>query len=164
MAATTNTSAGLVLYRLRAGQLEFLLVHPGGPFWKNKDAAAWGIPKGEFDGDEDPLLAAQREFAEEIGFKPAGRFIELTPVKQKAGKTIRAWAIAGDCVPDQIRSNTFRIEWPPHSGKFQEFPEIDRAAFFTFEQAREKVNPAQLPLLEETSKLVLIGGTDSGRP
>src|SRR5215472_14172083 len=110
MGATTKTSAGLVLYRLREGVLEFLLVHPGGPFWKNKDAGAWTIPKGELGGDEDRLAAAQREFAEEIGFKPDGQLIELTPVKQKAGKLIRAWAVAGDCAPDQIRSNTFQIE------------------------------------------------------
>ena len=152
MGATTKTSAGLVLYRLRAGQLEFLLVHPGGPFWKNKDAGAWTIPKGELAGNEEPLAAAQREFEEEIGLKPHGNFIPLTPVKQKSGKVICAWAIEGDCQTDQIRSNTFTLEWPPHSGKQQEFPEVDRAAFFTFDQAKEKINPAQLPLLQETAK------------
>src|SRR5215510_12054439 len=103
--AASKVSAGLVLYRLRAGRLEFLLVHPGGPFWKNKDAAAWTIPKGELETNEEPLTAAQREFQEELGFTPQGDFVALTPVKQKGGKVIRAWAIAGDCQTDQIRSN-----------------------------------------------------------
>ena len=122
-------SAGLVLYRWRADQLEFLLVHPGGPFWKSKDAAAWSIPKGELLEAEEPLAAAQREFAEELGFAPAPPFLELTPVRQKSGKVVCAWAVEGDCDPQRIRSNHFALEWPPGSGKLQEFPEIDRAAF-----------------------------------
>lgn len=137
------------MYRLRAGTVEVLLVHPGGPFWKNKDAAAWTIPKGELQPGEDPLAAAQREFQEELGFKPQGRFVPLTPLKQKAGKLVRAWAFAGDCDPSQIKSNTFSIPWPPRSGRMQEFPEVDQAAFFSLDQAREKLNPAQVPLLEE---------------
>ena len=149
--ATSKVSAGLVLYRFKADTLEFLLVHPGGPFWKNKDLEAWTIPKGEFTENEEPLMAAQREFEEELGFKPAGQFIPLMPIKQKGGKVIHARAVQGDCQPDQIRSNTFTLEWPPHSGKRQEFPEVDRAAFFTLEQAKEKINPAQWPLLQETS-------------
>lgn len=134
--------------------MEFLLVHPGGPFWKNKDAGAWTIPKGELEAAEDPLMAACREFEEELGFKPHGSFILLTPVKQKSGKVIHAWAVEGDCQPDQIRSNCFVLEWPPGSENKQEFPEVDRAAFFTFSDAREKINLAQLALLEETVKLL----------
>ena len=129
--------------------MEFLLVHPGGPFWKNKDAGAWTIPKGEIQSGEAPLAAAQREFAEEMGFLPQGEFLPLTPVKQKAGKLIHAWAVAGDCDTLTFKSNTFTIEWPPRSGRRQEFPEIDRAAFFNLAKAKEKINPAQLKLLEE---------------
>jgi len=142
-------SAGLLFYRKHHGNLEFLLVHPGGPFWKNKDSGAWTIPKGEIQPGEDPLAAAQREFAEELGFKPGGTFIALTPVKQKAGKVVRAWAIEGEWNPAQLKSNTFSLEWPPRSGKFQEFPEVDQAAFFDLQLARTKINPAQIPLLEE---------------
>ncbi len=142
-------SAGLLMYRHRAGKLEFLLVHPGGPFWKGKEAGAWTVPKGEVQPGEDPLAGAQREFEEELGFKPNGEFVPLSPVKQKSGKLVRAWAFAGDCSPDTCKSNTFKLEWPPRSGQFQDFPEVDRAAFFTFEEAREKINPAQIALLEE---------------
>ena len=152
MSGTRKLSVGLLLYRLRAGQLEFLLVHPGGPFWKNKDAGAWSIPKGELEDNEDPLAGARREFAEEIGFAPQGQFIELAPVKQKAGKVIRAWAVEGDCDPGQIHSNTFSLEWPPRSGQRVEFPEVDQAAFFTLEEAKTKINLAQLPLLQETAR------------
>ena len=152
--AVSRISAGLLLYRILAGQVQFLLAHPGGPFWKNKDAGAWTIPKGELEANEEPLAAAQREFEEELGFKPQGKFIELTPVKQKGGKIVRAWAVQGDCEPDQIRSNTFNLEWPPRSGKQQAFPEVDRAAFFALEQAKEKINLGQLPLLHEATKLI----------
>jgi len=144
-----NESAGLLLYRRRGGQLEFLLAHPGGPFWKNKDPGAWTIPKGEIRAGEDALAAAQREFQEELGFELRGDFLPLTPIKQKAGKVVHAWAIAGDCDPTGMRSNTFKLEWPPRSGTFQDFPEVDKAAFFPFEIARLKINPAQVPLLEE---------------
>ena len=146
-------SAGLLLYRIRDGALEFLLVHPGGPFWKNKDAGAWTIPKGEI-GDNEELAAAVREFEEELGFKPSGPFIELTPIKQKAGKVVHAWAFQGDCDPTQIKSNTFSIEWPPKSGKQAEFPEVDRADFFNLEDAKVKINPAQVPFLEEAQRRV----------
>jgi len=142
-------SAGLLFYRKRAGKMEFLLVHPGGPFWKNKDDGAWTIPKGEIQPSEDPLTAAQREFEEELGFKPNGTFIPLTPIKQKSGKIVRAWAIEGGWDPAQLKSNTFSLEWPPHSGKVQQFPEVDRAAFFDLRLALTKINPAQIPLLEE---------------
>lgn len=137
------------MYRLRGGQPEFLLAHPGGPFWKNKDAGAWSIPKGEIGPGEEPLGAALREFREELGFAPEGPFVELTPIKQKGGKIVRAWAVAGDFDPQQLKSNMFTIEWPPRSGKAASFPEIDRAAFFALTEAQQKINPAQAPLLGE---------------
>ena len=149
----SKISAGLVLYRRRGGELEFLLVHPGGPFWKNKDAGAWTIPKGEIEEKEDPLTAAQREFEEELGLPPKGSFTELRPVKQKSGKIVLAWAFAGDFDADNIKSNTFSIEWPPRSGRMAEFPEVDRAAFFNLAEAKTKINPAQIPLLEEVVRL-----------
>jgi predicted NUDIX family NTP pyrophosphohydrolase len=144
-----KTSAGLLLYRIRDGILEFLLVHPGGPFWKNKDAGAWTIPKGEIGDNEEPLAAAVREFKEELGFAPSGPFIELTPIKQQAGKLVHAWAFQAHCDPTQIKSNTFSMEWPPKSGKQAEFPEVDRAEFFNLEAAKKKINQAQISLLEE---------------
>jgi predicted NUDIX family NTP pyrophosphohydrolase len=145
-------SAGLLMYRLRDGELEFLLAHPGGSFWKNKDAAAWTIPKGEIRADEEPLAAARREFEEETGFKPEGDFIALTPIKQRSGKLVHAWAFEGDCDPARVKSNTFKIEWPPKSGRFETCPEIDRAGFFKLPQAKKKIMPAQFPLLEELEK------------
>ena len=135
--------------------MEFLLVHPGGPFWKGKDGGVWTIPKGEIAEEEDALAAAIREFEEEVGFAPQGKFVELAPIKQKGGKIVRAWAFEGDCEPDKIKSNTFSMEWPPRSGRQETFPEIDRAAFFDLQGAKQKVNPAQIPLLEElTTKLL----------
>jgi predicted NUDIX family NTP pyrophosphohydrolase len=145
-------SAGLLMYRLRGGALEYLLVHPGGPFWQHKDAGAWSIPKGELLPAEDPLAAAQREFEEEVGFKPQGPFLALTPIKQKGGKIVHAWAFEGDCDPAQIHSNTFSLQWPPGSGRLQQFPEVDRAAFFNAEAGREKLNPAQAEWLEELNR------------
>jgi predicted NUDIX family NTP pyrophosphohydrolase len=142
-------SAGLLMYRVRKGALEFLLVHPGGPFWKGRDIGAWTIPKGELQPDEEPLNAARREFEEELGTKPAGAFIPLTPVKQKAGKLVRAWAVEGDCEPSNFKSNTFEMEWPPGSGRMQTFPEVDQAAFVELPLARQKINPAQVALLLE---------------
>ncbi|PYJ02857.1 MAG: NUDIX hydrolase [Verrucomicrobia bacterium] len=150
-----KVSAGLLMYRMRSGELEFLLVHPGGPLWKNKDAGVWSIPKGEIELGEDPLAAAKREFAEELGFQPQGNFIELTPIKQKSGKIVRAWAFAGDCDPSQIKSNTFTMEWPPGSGRLSQFPEVDRAAFLRLTEAKEKIIPAQIALLEELVNFVL---------
>lgn len=144
-----KTSAGLLMYRVREGRLEVLLVHPGGPFWRNKDRGAWSVPKGEYASDEDPLAAAQREFEEETGIRPAGPFTPLAPVKQRGGKIVQAWAFRGDCDPGAIRSNTFELEWPPGSGRIQRFPEIDRAAFFDLAEAREKLNPAQVPLVDD---------------
>jgi predicted NUDIX family NTP pyrophosphohydrolase len=147
-------SAGILLHRFHAGTLEVLLVHPGGPFWARKDAGAWTIPKGEIDDGEEPLAAARRELAEETGLEPEGEFVALTPIRQKGGKTVVAWAIAGDCDPAAIRSNTFSMEWPPRSGRQQEFPEVDRAAWLTLPEARVKILSAQVPLLDELEKLV----------
>ena len=140
--------------RIRGGKLEFLLGHPGGPFWRKKDSGAWTIAKGEIGQSEDPLMAATREFEEELGFKAEGPFIELKPVQQKSGKIVHAWGFIGDCDPAQIKSNVFEIEWPPGSGRRQEFPEIDRAEWFDLETAKEKINPAQIPLLEELTRKV----------
>ena len=137
------------MYRVRGNELEFLLVHPGGPLWQAMDAGIWSIPKGEIHPGENGLEAAQREFEEELGLKAHGVFIELTPITQKSGKIVHAWAFAGDCDPSQIRSNTFSMQWPPHSGCTGTFPEVDRAAFSNLEQARGKLLPAQVPLLEE---------------
>ena len=137
------------MYRVRGDELEFLLVHPGGPLWQTMDAGIWSIPKGEIHPGEDGLEAAQREFEEELGLNAQGPFVELMPITQKSGKIVHAWAFAGDCDPRQIRSNTFSMEWPPHSGRTGTFPEVDRAAFFNLEQARVQLLPAQVPLLEE---------------
>ncbi len=150
-----QTSAGLIMYRIRDGELEVLLVHPGGPFWQKKDEGAWTICKGEPRPGEAPLDAARREFEEETGIVPQGPFVELAPVQQKGGKVVFAWAFCGDCDPAGIRSNCFTIEWPPRSGQRREFPEIDRAAFFGQKEARRKINAAQVALLEELSAKVL---------
>src|SRR5664280_657716 len=147
-------SAGLLLFRIRDGKLEFLLAHPGGPFWKDKDAGVWTIPKGEIQPNEPPLAAARREFCEETGFQPEGLFIELAPIRQKSGKLVYAWGVEGDWDPALCKSNVFQMEWPPNSGRFQECPEVDRASFFGMEEARAKVNPAQIPLLEELERKV----------
>jgi predicted NUDIX family NTP pyrophosphohydrolase len=134
--------------------LEILLVHPGGPFWAKKDAGAWSIPKGEFGAEEDPLLAARREFEEETGFELDGSFLPLTPIKQKSGKIIQVWALEGQLDPAAITSNTFSLEWPPRSGQQQEFPEVDRAGWFPLDQAREKIVPGQLGFLQELEALL----------
>jgi predicted NUDIX family NTP pyrophosphohydrolase len=147
-------SAGLLMYRFRAGQLEVLLGHPGGPFFTNKDLGAWTIPKGLVDEAEDQLAAARREFEEETGTRPEGRFVPLGEVLQKGGKTVVAWAFEGDLDPAAIRSNTFQREWPPRSGRWQTFPEIDRAAFFSIEEARGKINPAQAEFLSRLERLL----------
>jgi predicted NUDIX family NTP pyrophosphohydrolase len=149
----TKVSAGLLAWRVRDDQPEVLLVHPGGPFYAKKDAGVWTIPKGELEAGEDPLVAARREFEEETGFAVEGRFVALTPVKLKSGKLVHAWAVLGDCDPDQIRGNRFSMEWPPRSGTFREFPEIDRAAFFRLAEARTKIHAAQVPLLDELNRI-----------
>ncbi len=137
-----------MLYRKVDNQLQVFLVHPGGPFFKNKDAGAWSIPKGEFLDNEDPLQAAQREFLEETGQAVDGNFIELSPIKLKSGKTVYAWAVEGNIDHEHIVSNVFEIEWPPRSGKIAAFPEIDRAGWFDIKEASIKINTAQVKLLE----------------
>ena len=141
-------SAGILLFRRDPDALRVLLVHPGGPFWAKRDTGAWSIPKGEIGTDEDPADAARREFAEELGSLPAGPLHALGDVLQKGGKRVIAFALEGDFDVAQLVSNTFDIEWPPRSGKRRAFPEVDRAAWFDFAQAREKILPGQLPLLQ----------------
>jgi predicted NUDIX family NTP pyrophosphohydrolase len=150
-------SAGLVLYRRRDGEPEVFLVHPGGPFWAGKDTHAWSIPKGEFAADEDPLQAAKREFAEETGLTPQGTFVVLPPLQQPGGKIVHAFAIEGDCDPAAIVSNSFTLEWPPRSGRRQEFPEVDRAAWFPLAAAREKIHKGQVALLDAFETLLGAG-------
>jgi predicted NUDIX family NTP pyrophosphohydrolase len=144
-----KTSAGLLLYKRNNNVLLVFLVHPGGPFFAKKDSGAWSVPKGEIDEGEDALAAAKREFEEETGCRPAGNFIPLSPVTQKSGKIVHAWAVEGDCDAQAIKSNTFTLEWPPKSGRMQEFPEVDKAGWFTVDEAKEKINPAQAAFLEE---------------
>jgi len=140
-------SAGLLLYREWEGKLEVLLVHPGGPFWAKKDAGAWSIPKGELEANDDPLTAAKREFLEETGFQPDAEVMPLDPVRQPGGKLVYAWAMKSDWDPALLKSNTFSLEWPPKSGRIQEFPEVDRAAWFTLEEAARRILRGQVPLL-----------------
>ncbi len=152
-------SAGLLLYRGAPGRLEVLLVHPGGPFWAKKDAGAWSIPKGEIDAGEEPLTAARREFEEETGVAPPdGEAVALEPRRQAGGKLVMAWAVRGDLDPALIRSGTFSLEWPPRSGRQQEFPEVDRAGWFTLEQAREKILSGQVPFLDELVRVTDASG------
>jgi predicted NUDIX family NTP pyrophosphohydrolase len=147
-------SAGLLMYRHHDGVLEVFLVHPGGPFWQKKDAGSWSIPKGEYTPDEDPLEAAKREFHEETSFEASGEFIALTPRKQPSGKVIAAWAVEGDCEASAVKSNTFSMEWPPRSGKQQEFPEVDRAGWFSISIAREKIIKGQLGFVDELVQIL----------
>ena len=143
-------SAGILMYRFREDSLEVFLVHPGGPFWAKKDEGAWSIPKGEFNIDnEDPLDAAKREFEEETGFTLEGDFISLDDLKQSSMKIVHAWTIEGDCHAAKIKSNTFSMEWPPRSGKQQEFPEVDRAEWFDIETAKIKLLKGQTPFLDK---------------
>ena len=155
----SKQSAGILVYRFnQAGLLQVLLVHPGGPFFKNKDLGAWSIPKGEYEKDEDPLVVAVREFEEETGNVITGdAFIQLSPVKIKSGKVIAAWAVENDFDPCFIRSNRFTIEWPPKSGKQQQFAEVDKAGWFTMHEACLKINAGQLPLLEELEVKITMG-------
>lgn len=147
-------SAGLLVFRVRSGMLEFFLVHPGGPFWQNKDLGAWSIPKGEFAADEDPLAAAQREFQEETGFSVVGHFVPLKPIKQRGGKLVCAWLVEGDVDAARVASNTFSMEWPPRSGKLKQFAEVDRAEWLSLDVAREKILESQRPLLDEAVALL----------
>ena len=145
----TKTSAGLLLYRVRGDELEVFLVHPGGPFWAKKDAGAWSIPKGEIGEGEDPLQAAIREFTEETGFSVSGDFLPLRPLRQPSGKVVHAWAVESDCDAAELRSNTFSMMWPPKSGRMQEFPEVDRAAWFGIAEAKERILAGQAAFLDE---------------
>ena len=153
--AKGKLSAGLLMYR-RAGHLEVLLAHPGGPFWTNKDAGAWTIPKGVVEeGEDDHLATAKREFEEELGAKPnADHYLELGEVRQKAGKTVIAWAFEGDLDPAAIQSNTFKVAWPPRSGRWQDYPEVDRAEFFSIDAAKAKINSAQAEFLSRLETLL----------
>jgi predicted NUDIX family NTP pyrophosphohydrolase len=151
-------SAGLLLFRHRGGDLEVLLVHMGGPLWAHRDAGAWSLPKGEYEREEDPLHAARREFAEELGSRPPhGETIELGAVKQAGGKVVRAWALRGDLDASKIRSNSFELEWPRGSGHQQSFAEVDRASWFDLPAAREKLLRGQLPFLERLERLAGAG-------
>jgi predicted NUDIX family NTP pyrophosphohydrolase len=147
-------AAGILLYRRKGSSLEVFLIHPGGPFWANKDESSWSIPKGEFLENEDPLTAAKREFQEETGFSVEGPFASIGFIKQSSGKTVQAWVCEGDLDASAIQSNSFRIEWPPRSGKYQEFPEADRAEWFPIALAGKKILKVQLPFLEKLERLL----------
>lgn len=150
-----KTSAGLLLFRKTGPGIEVLLVHPGGPFFRNKDNGAWTLPKGEAVADEDLLERARIEFEEEIGMKPTGKALPLGSIRQKGGKTVHAWAMEGDLPEDfEPKSNTFELEWPPRSGKMQSFPEVDHVKFFALEEAAKKINPAQIELLDRLKQLL----------
>lgn len=148
MPTRASESAGLFLFRRRGGALEVFLAHPGGPFWKNKDEGAWTIPKGVTEEGEEPLAAARREFQEETGIVPREPFIPLGSIRQKAGKTVHAWAWEGDADPSAVTSNEVRTEWPRGSGRWLTFPEVDRCGWFSPDAAREKINPAQAALID----------------
>ena len=147
-------SAGILVYREKDSLHEVFLVHPGGPFWKGKEPGAWSIPKGEFSPDEDPLEAAKREFREETGQEISGTFLPLQPITQKAGKQVLAWAVQGNLDADNIVSNTFRMEYPYKSGRWITVPEVDKAGWFSLDTAREKINPAQVALLDDLVKML----------
>ena len=147
-------SAGLLMYRRAAAGLAVLLVHPGGPFWAKKDAGAWSIPKGEYAPGEDPLAVARREFEEETGARPHGDVVPLGEIVQAGGKRVTAWAVEGDFDPATLVSNTFETEWPPRSGRKVRFPEVDRAAWFSAEEARDKLVSAQRAFVDRLVRLV----------
>ncbi len=143
-------SAGILLYKFTGNSLEVFLIHPGGPYWKNKDVGAWSIPKGEFSNEDSPLDAAIRELEEETGARVSENFIELSPIKQKAGKMVYGWATKGNLKEEDFKcSSNINIEWPPKSGKFQSFPEADRGEWFVLDEAKLKINPSQVALLSE---------------
>jgi predicted NUDIX family NTP pyrophosphohydrolase len=154
----TRHSAGLLIYRLHDSCVQVLLVHPGGPFWINKDIAAWSIPKGEYEMGEDPLAAAKREFVEETGQAvPSGSPVPLSPVKQAGGKTVHAWYLQGEVDVAAVRSNTFTLEWPPKSGAMREFPEVDKAAWFNLADARSKIHKGQVGIIDELEQALNTG-------
>lgn len=142
------------MYRRSRGAVEVLLVHPGGPFWVKKDAGSWSIPKGEYDDGEEPLAAAAREFYEETGLVAEGPYTPLMPIKQQGGKIVQAWAFEGDCSAESVKSTTFSLEWPRGSGRWQEFPEVDRAGWFNLEEARGKILAGQAALLDELASKI----------
>jgi predicted NUDIX family NTP pyrophosphohydrolase len=153
--ADMKVSAGILLFRKSSdGDIEYLLVHPGGPFFARKQDGAWSVPKGELNSDEEPLKAAIREFEEEMGYRLSGNFIELQPIVQKNGKKVLCWAHERDLDPEKITSNTFETEWPPKSGKMKSFPEVDKAGWFDFEMAAKLINEKQIRLLEELRELL----------
>jgi predicted NUDIX family NTP pyrophosphohydrolase len=147
-------SAGLLMYRRLQGVAQVLLVHPGGPYWAKKDRGAWTIPKGEIEQGEDAFAAARREFEEETGFRPEGDFRQLNPVSLKSRKTVYAWAFEGNCDTGALRSAAFTMEWPPHSGKEQEFPEVDRAEWLRLEEAKEKIQVGQRGFIDEFERII----------
>ena len=149
MGKRSKQSAGIMVYRFNCSRFEVFLVHPGGPLWKNKDMGAWSIPKGEFPDEEDPLDAAKRELKEETNHEVDGEFIPLTPVKQKSGKIVYAWAVEDDIDPEALSSNIFKMEWPPKYGKVKEFSEVDKGGWFDFHTAMHKVHSYLKPMLEE---------------
>jgi len=151
------------MFRRRGGEPEVLLVHPGGPFWAHKDDGAWSIPKGEVEAGEDLLASARREFAEETGFRVEGPFIPLAPLRQPSGKVVHAWAIEGDADPERLRSNVVSLEWPPKSGRRREFPEVDRAAWFSLGHAAQKILPGQSGFLPELASLLGRGAAERSR-
>jgi predicted NUDIX family NTP pyrophosphohydrolase len=140
-------SAGLIMYRRQGADLQVFLIHPGGPFWANRDTGVWSIPKGEHNGSEAPLDAARREFHEETGFSAHGPFVELGSIRQASGKVVTAWGFEGDCNPADLSSNLCTVEWPPRSGRMLEIPEVDRGGWFSIAQAEERIMPAQKPFL-----------------
>lgn len=148
-------SAGILVYRMVDNECEVFLVHPGGPFWKNKDDGAWSVPKGEFSDDEDPLMAARREFREETGQEISGDFQPLPIIRQKGGKQVQVWTVKGEVDAAAILSNTFSMEWPPHSGRKMNVPEVDKAAWFDLKTARKKILASQLPLLNSLEALLV---------
>jgi predicted NUDIX family NTP pyrophosphohydrolase len=149
-----RASAGLLVYRRGASGVEVFLVHPGGPYWARRDLGAWTIPKGEIEPGEDPLDAARREFHEETGSPMDGTFVALRPVTMRSGKVVHAWAVGGDIDARAVISIVFAMEWPPRSGRQQQFPEVDRAEWFTVDEARERILPAQVPLLDDLMRLL----------
>ncbi len=149
-------SAGILLYRVRDGMIEVFLVHPGGPFWARKDDGAWSIPKGEYAEGDDALAAARREFREETGFEVTGSFLPLMPLKQPSGKIVSAWAVTGDLDAASLKSNTFVMEWPPRSGRNQEFPEADRGMWCDLAVARTKLQPGQRGFLDQLQGLIKV--------
>jgi predicted NUDIX family NTP pyrophosphohydrolase len=149
-----KTSAGILMYRRQATAVDVLIVHPGGPFWKNKDVGAWSIPKGEFLPGQDPLKTAKREFKEELGKAVTGKFVELRPVFQAGGKIVYAWAVEGDLDTSTIKSNEFEMEWPPKSGRMAKFPEVDRAEWVELAIAREKLIHAQTGFIDQLEGLL----------